>query len=315
MGNFPAARSMGDKPSISSEAEELEAFLKELEAGGQVKEIAGWESGFPNLSRSLNGILPGLCLLIGPPSSGKSTLAKQLCDQVAFSNSVPAIFFAFAETKKDLRVRTLARMSGLESREIRRGSPYLLHWYGVPKPRTTDPEGMAPSWERLLRAAAEARDWLDLVYIFEGSEKTDLKEMEERIRAVEKLKGSERAMVVVDDCHYLAASEQSFDGRLPLAAAMLQQMAVSLKAPVLATWTDLRSGHDRESPQAWAERVPGAEVILVLEEEEERTKKLIQPNRAMTLHIVKNRGGETGKVAFDFSPPFSKFVEANLDSK
>lgn len=302
---------MGNKPSISSEAKELEVFLKELEAGGQVKEISGWESGFANLSRSLNGILPGLYLLIGPPSSGKSTFAKQLCDQVALRNSVPAIFFAFAETKKDLRIRTLARLSGLESREICRGSPYLLHRYGVPKPRTTDPEGMPPSWERLLRAVGEAGGWLDLVYIFEGSEKTDLQEMEERIRAVQRLKGARRAMVVVDDCHHLAASELSFDGRLPLVAAMLQQMAVSLKAPVLATWTDIRSRHDRESPQEWAGRIPSAEAVLVMENDPERTKKLTEPSRAVTLHIVKNRGGERGKLYFDFFPSLAKFTEVN----
>jgi len=28
------------------------------------------------------------------------------------------------------------------------------------------------------------------------------------------------------------------------------------------------------------------------------------------LHIVKNRGGEKGKLAFDFFAAFSKFVEA-----
>ena len=37
----------------------------------------------------------------------------------------PALFFACAEKKDDLRVRTLARLSGLETREIRRGAGYL----------------------------------------------------------------------------------------------------------------------------------------------------------------------------------------------
>ena len=45
----------------------------------------------------------------------------------------PGIFFSFAETKKELRIKTLARLSGLDNREIRRGSAYLLHWYGVPQ--------------------------------------------------------------------------------------------------------------------------------------------------------------------------------------
>jgi replicative DNA helicase len=33
--------------------------------------------------------------------------------------------------------------------------------------------------------------------------------------------------------------------------------------------------------------------------------------RSLDLHIVRNRGGERGKIAFEFVPPFSKFVEAD----
>ena len=85
-------------------------------------------TGFSHLSRILDGILPGLYLLIGPPGVGKTSFAKQLLDQVAKHNTVPGVFFTFAERKKELRIKTLARLSGLENREIRRGGAYLLHW-------------------------------------------------------------------------------------------------------------------------------------------------------------------------------------------
>jgi replicative DNA helicase len=42
---------------------------------------------------------------------------------------------------------------------------------------------------------------------------------------------------------------------------------------------------------------------------EQRIKNLVEPNQAITLHIVKNRGGEKGKLAFDFAPPFCRFAE------
>lgn len=299
-----------------SEGEELESFLTELEKDAQVKEIAGLESGFANLSCSLNGVLPGLYLLIGSPSCGKSTFVKQLCDQVAQSNGVPVIFYAFAETKKELRIRTLARLSGLENREIRRGSPFVLHWYGVPKRRGPDPERMPPSWEKLKGAAEEAKSWLDLLYLFEGSEKTDVKEIEKRIRRVKEMKGAEKVMAVVDDSHCLGASDLPLDLRLTQIGEQLQRMAVKLQVPVIATWPDLkRDGHSGTSPQEWAARVSSAEVILVMENDEERTKKLSEPNRAINLHIVKNRGGERGTLSFDFIPPFSRFKEMALDAK
>lgn len=304
---------MLEKSSILSEGEELESFLAELESDAAIKQIAGLESGFPNLSRSLNGILPGLYLLIGPPSCGKSAFAKQLCDQIALHNSIPAIFYTFGETKKELRIRTLARLSGVESREIRRGSSFLLHWYGVPKRRGTDPEGMPPSWEKLKRAAEEARSWLDLLYLFEGSEKTELKEMEEQVRRVKEIKRSKQVMVAIDDSQRLGAVDRPFDERLPLVTERLQGLAVKLQVPVLSTWPDLRGEGTAPGsvPQEWAERVASADVILVMEEDTERTKKLTEPNRAINLHIVKNRGGERGKLYFDFFPSLAKFTEVN----
>ncbi len=282
----------------------------ELESSAEVKEIAGLESGFPNLSRSLNGILPGLYLLIGPPTCGKSAFAKQLCDQVAQSNAVPAIFYTFAETKKELRIRTLARLSGLENREIRRGSSFLLHWYGAPKRRGTAAERMSPSWEKLTRAAEEAKSWLDLLYLFEGNERTNLREIAEQVRRVKEIKRSEQVMVVIEDSQRLGSSDRPFDERLPLVTEMLQGLAVHLQVPILATWPDLKREGSGSAPQAWAERVAGAQAVLVMEEDVERTKKLTEPNRAINLHIVKNRGGEKGTLAFDFMPAFSKFAEA-----
>jgi replicative DNA helicase len=49
---------------------------------------------------------------------------------------------------------------------------------------------------------------------------------------------------------------------------------------------------------------------MVLQADSERTKKLTVPNQAVTLHIVKNRGGEKGKLAFDLLPAFARFAEA-----
>lgn len=302
---------MAEKLPLFSEGEELGSFLAELESAGEVREIAGLESGFPNLSRALNGIRPGLCLLIGPPSCGKSAFLRQLCDQVAARNLLPALFFSFTESKKDLRVRTLARLSGVEGDEILRGGGFLLHRYGVPKKRGYSPEQMPPSWEKVREVAEEAKGWLDLVYLSEVIGKADVKEIEKRIRAVQKAKASERVMVAVDDSQRLGPSDLDLDSRLPFVAERLQGLAADLKLPLLAAWPDLR----REGPpQEWAERVVGADVILVMEEDPERTKKLTEPNRAIHLHIVKNRGGERGKLCFDFLPAFSKFVEVTLDS-
>lgn len=86
-----------------------------------------------------------------------------------------------------------------------------------------------------------------------------------------------------------------------------------MQVPVLATWPDLKGETSGAAPQAWAERVASADVILVMEEDVERAKELTEPSRAMKLHIVKNRGGERGKLDYDFMPAFSRFSEAALN--
>jgi replicative DNA helicase len=298
---------MSKTEPLLSEADELDSLLRELESQTEIREIAGWESGFPSLSHSLNGILPGLHLIIAPPSCGKTALAKQLCDQIAEHNHIPVVFFSFGEGKKQLRVRTLARLSGLENRAILRGSSFLLHWYGAPKSQIEEPERLPPSWERLKQAAEKAREWLDLIYLFECNGKTDLQEITEQIARVKEIRRSARVLVVIDDSQRMGFSELPFDDRLPIIAERLQEAAIGLQAPVIATWPDTKKD---ASPFEWVERVSGAEVVLFMESDPERTKKLTEPNRAMNLHVVKNRGGEKETLAFDFFPASSMFAEA-----
>jgi replicative DNA helicase len=299
---------MAEKIQFQSEGEQLESFLDELQREQQIKEIAGWETGFSHLSRALDGILPGLYLLIGPPACGKTSFAIQLLDQVAKHNTVPGVFFSFAERKKELRIKTLARLSGIENKEIRRGSAYLLHWYGVPKAQHTEIERLPPSWDKLKKSAEEAKTWMDLIYLIECGRDIDLRRIEDQIREVERLKGTDRVMVVIDDCQRLGNIEQKLTDRVAPVVDELQRAAMTLRIPILAICPDLRE--DRITlPQMWSDRAPSADVILVMEIDLERTKKLIEPNRALTLHIIKNRGGEKGKLAFEFVPAFSKFAE------
>jgi replicative DNA helicase len=299
---------MVEKIQLHSEAEQLESFLDDLQKEQQIKEVAGWETGFFHLSRALDGILPGLYLLIGPPACGKTSFVLQLLDQVARHNLVPGVFFSFAERKKELRIKTLARLSGIENKEIRRGSAYLLHWYGMPKAQHTELERLPPSWDKLKKSAEEAKTWLDLIYLIECDRDVDFIRIEDQIREVQSIKGTDRVMVVIDDCQRLGSIEQKLTDRVALVVDELQRAAVSLQIPILAVWPDVRE--DRSSlPQMWSDRAPSADVILVMETDLERTKKLIEPNQALTLHIIKNRGGEKGKLAFEFVPAFARFAE------
>ena len=300
---------MAAKLSLRSEGAELDAVLDELQREHQVKEISGGDSGFANLNRVLDGILPGLYLLIGPPGVGKTCFAKQLLDQVAERNCAPAIFFSFAESRKELRIRTLTRLSGLDNREIRRGSAYLLHWYGVPRLGSNEAEQLPPSWEKLKRMAEEARSWLDAIYLVECQRNSSVAQIESQVGDVIATTGSKPGIIVIDDCQRLGEAHQQLDARLPIVMEQLQELAAICKAPLVATWPDL-DANAGALPQRWSENIPNADVVMVMQMDLERTKKLTQSNQAIIIHMVKNRGGEKGRLAFDFFPSFSRFEEA-----
>ncbi len=96
---------------------------------------------------------------------------------------------------------------------------------------------------------------------------------------------------------------------MPIVVEQLQALAVNTKLPLLAVWPDL-TPNSQTPPHGWADKVASADVIMVMEKDLARTAKLTEPNQALTLHIVKNRGGERGKLAFDFQPAFATFVAA-----
>jgi replicative DNA helicase len=299
---------MAEKRAIQSEGEQLEEILEELQREHRVKEISGWETGFADLSRALDGVRPGLHLLIGKPAIGKTAFAKQLLDQIVMRNNAGGVFFTFAESKQELRIKTLARLSHLDSREIRRGSAYLLHWYGVPRLRGAEPGEISPSWEKLRLAAQQAASWLNSVYLVECGVDTTGASIAAQIATIKSNSNGAELMVVIDDCQRLGDRKAPFDARLPIVVEQLQELATRLGLPLLAVWPDLTGNHEF-TPQSWAERVASADVIMVMESNAATTKPVTELNQAVLLHIVKNRGGERGTLAFNFQPPFANFVE------
>lgn len=291
---------------VKSEGAQLESVLAELQREREVNDISGWRTGFANLDRALDGLLPGLYLLLGPSGCGKTSFARQLLDQVTQHNAVPAIFFAFTESKNELRIKTLSRLSEMESREIRRGSAYLLHWYGVPRLGGEVASQLPASWEKLRRAAVEAKSWLDRVYLFECDRTTGASEIEKSIRQIHEMQSADRAFVVIDDCQYLQRNAQPLGERINQIADALAAVAAELRLPILAVASLDNSSGD----SSWVEKLPSTAVIMMmLKGDPSDARKSIGPTQTITLQLVKNRGGERGALAFEFAPAFAKFAE------
>lgn len=301
---------MNDHINLPSEGALLDEFLDQLQREHAVKGISGLDTGFANLDSALDGLLPGLHLLIGAPSCGKTAFAKQLLDQVAMRNDVPVLFFSFAESLKELRIRTLSRLSGIESREIRRGSAYLLHWYGVPRLSDDQASELPASWEKLRRVAEEAKSWLNRVYLVQCGRETSAKDLESILDQAGQNHGSGSPLIVIDDSQRLNNSHHAIDNRLLLVAEELQQLATARSVPVIAVWPQL-SRSDNPAPQLWSELVPSANTILFMEQEQTSTKSASETSQPIRLHVMQNRSGEKGLLRFEFCRPLSKFSESS----
>jgi replicative DNA helicase len=149
----------------------------------------------------------------------------------------------------------------------------------------------------------------EAIFLLECGKGTTAEVLAAQVREIRATMNKRDVMVVIDDCQRLGAGDQPLQARLLLLTEPLQSLAKDMNAPLFAVWPDLRE-NGKITPQTWAEKALGADVVMVVEEDPERTKKLTEPNQALTLNIVKNRGGERGKLAFDFIPAFSQFVEA-----
>jgi replicative DNA helicase len=300
---------MAETDRLISEGAALDEFLDELQREHEVREIAGWDTGFANLNSALDGVFPGLYLLVGPSGYGKTSFAKQLLDRVVMRNDAVGVFISFAESKKELRIKTLARLSGIENKEIRRGSAYLLHWYGVPRLAGAEVDQLSPSWERVRLAAENARSWLDSVFLLEYFEGITVEQLGSQIQEIRAATNKPNTFVVIDDCQRLAVSDLPLHARMPMLVEQLQMLAKKLNVALLTIWPDFRE-RSMDVAELWADWTVAADVVMVLQEDAGRTKKLAEPTRAINIHIVKNRGGDRGILAFNFEPAFSRFREA-----
>ena len=73
---------------------------------------------------------------------------------------------------------------------------------------------------------------------------------------------------------------------------------------------DLRENREL-APPTWPEKAFGADVVMVMEPDHTRMEKLSEPAQAILIHLVKNRGGERGRLSFAFHPAFARFTEVS----
>lgn len=299
--------------AFKSEGEDWSAYLAALEAQQNPDHsFLGLDTGFQHLNYVANGLMPGLFVLGAAPSTGKTTFVKQLADQVVEVNPDAAcLFVSLEQSREELRVKTLSRLSGVENRDILRGrlDRALTGWKAVKEAALG------------YHGAVAGR-----FFILEGDKTTTPDRIRLAALQVKRATQAARLLVVVDYLQIVPTEEQHRDPRNRVDAVVsdLRRLARDLDAAVVAVSAVGRASYERPTLAAFKESGGveyGADLGAGMWRAKdapkgETTFKGITGRqwKRVSLDIVKNRNGEKSRIDFDFFPQVSAFVEKSKSS-
>ncbi len=275
---------------------------------------SGLDCGFDHLNEVLNGLADGVIVLGGMPSCGKTTLAKQIADHVAEVEKVPVLFYSFEQSAEELRIKSLSRLSSVDSRRIWKGRSADAEWSEVEKAAEDYLQGPGP-----------------YLTIIEAGRKDTVEAIRAAALMAKRKAGDKRVLLVLDYLQIIPPGKDAPDAlreRIDANLSDLRRLSRDLKSPVLVVSTLNRGAYGEPSkpPSMVALKESGgieysADVVIILwrnetaSEEMETDRKGRRPADPIRVrieaHVLKNRNGELGKkVPLNFTPAWSEFDAA-----
>ncbi len=212
-----SSESVPEKPArtgsnlLSSEGDEWADYLEDL-ASKQGKSV---ETGFVGLDDNAGGLSTGLLLFVDGDRDRRCSFLKQLTDQVAARSKAPGLYVSFEIPKAALRIRTLARLSGVPGKDIEKGRF----------------KKDSPQWENVERNGRKAAAWLKRVFVVEAQSDTDIGSIHKMGRQLGGRGEGSAGVIVIDSLERLVEAQ----GSVPAALfAKLRALAESLDVLVIA---------------------------------------------------------------------------------
>ena len=265
---------------------------KRLQHGGN---LLGLSTGFSRLDNYLDGIRPGLHILMGEPSIGKSSFVNQIAFNVA--KQCPCLFVTFEDTALDLLCRQISRLSGITLKKIRRGEIS---------------DGDKPA---LLEAKSRVTEVESTLTYLVGTRCLSGDILRGLVR--ESLTGDDY-LVIIDHLQKFAASVgQRQDFRMAVLGLTqeLRDMANEFGIPVLVVSQLARAFYDKgvdnislDSPKESGEVEYSADSVIAIARDPKKTRTASKTG--IQVKILKQRYGEKDVVLdFTFEAAFARFGE------
>ena len=299
--------------AAKTEGEELDAYFAALEAAqSPTHDFQGLDAGFSHLNRLINGLSPGLIVLGAMPSTGKTTFAKQIADQVVAKHTDAAcLFVSLEQSKEELRIKTLSRLSGIENRDLQRGRL----------------DTQSEAWGKVAEAAVAFGEFADRLQVLEGDRATTVERIRLAALQLRQKAQAARLLVVVDYLQIMPVEGDFGDARQKVNAVTsdLRRLGRDLDAPVIAIASVNRASYGDKGGKLEAFKESGdiefsADVACILVDDKDKGKGednylgAMRKWRRVFLDVVKNRNGERGRVELYFYPEVSRFREVSKSS-
>ena len=292
------------------EAIAAEGFLDALDARrADGRDFLGLDCGFRHLNHVLNGLPDGVIILAGAPSCGKTTLAKQIADTVAEVEKVPVLFYSFEQSAEELRIKSLSRLSSVNSRHIWKGRAGNLEWKKVEAAAGEYLQGTGP-----------------YLTIIEAGRKDTVEAIRAAALMTQRKAGGKRVLLVLDYLQIIPAGKEAPDAireKIDANLSELRRLSRDLKSPVLVVSSQNREAYKENKPPTLAALKESggieysADAVICLWRDKEESERLTEKYKRLTVrveaHVLKNRNGELSKIKLDFTPEWSLFMEKDKE--
>ncbi len=272
--------------------------LDRIEQASRVQgNVTGLATGFTDLDYRLSGLQKSdLILLAARPSMGKTALALNIAQYVAFHQDLPVAIFSLEMSREQLVNRLLAMESKVDSQLIRSGN-------------LSDTD-----WEKLIEGAGTIGNSRLIIDDTPGITVSELRSKCRKFKLEHDIR-----LVIIDYLQLMAGSGRS-DSRqqeISTISRSLKQIARELDVPVLALSQLSRAVEQRPDhrPMLSDLRESGAieqdaDVVMFIYRDEYYNKDSDDKGIA-EVNVAKQRNGPIGTVNLVWLPQYTKF--ANLE--